>query len=83
MWIRIKPLEEFMNEKNIADGEEIDQLPMTNWYVFDDCFGYVFGYFDNKELNQSYILLSDTPKINFEDIKKKYHFENGEVVENE
>ena len=30
MWIRIKPLEEFMNEKNIADGEEIDQLPMTN-----------------------------------------------------
>ena len=39
--------------------------------------------FDSQELNEDYIVLSDTPKVTFEDVKKKYYSDNGEVKENE
>lgn len=40
--------------------------------------------FDEQELNENYIVLTNSPfKLKFEDILKKYHFENGEVVEND
>lgn len=79
--LEIKKLSDFMRERNIKDGEEFEQIPLTNWLIFEDCFGYIFGFFDNQELNEDYIVLSDTTKVTFEDVKKKYHFENGEVKE--
>ena len=79
--LEVKKLKDFMKERNIEDGEEFDQIPLTDWFIFEDCFGYIIGLFDSQELNEDYIVLSDTPKVTFEDVKKKYHFENGEVKE--
>ena len=79
--LEIKKLKDFMKERNIEDGEEFDQIPLTDWFIFEDCFGYIIGLFDSQELNEDYIVLSDTPKVTFEDVKKKYHFENGEEKE--
>ena len=82
--LEVKKLKDFMKERNIEDGEEFDQIPFTDWFIFEDCFGYVIGLFDSQELNEYYIVLSDNPKVTFfEDVKKKYHFENGEVKEND
>lgn len=81
--LEIKKLKDFMKERGIQEGEQFAMLPLTNWYMFDDCFGQIIGLFDSQELNEDYIVLSDTPKVTFEDVKKKYHFENGEVVEND
>ena len=52
--------------------------PYTNEFK-----GFVSDKQVKEELNEDYIVLSDTPKVTFEDVKKKYHFENGEVVEND
>lgn len=80
----IKKLKDFMKERGIHEGEQFAMLPLTNWYMFDDCFGQIIGLFDEQELNENYIVLTDSPfKLKFEDILKKYHFENGEVVEND
>lgn len=50
----------------------------------DDCFGKIIGLFDEQELNENYIVLTDRPfKLKFEDILEKYHFEDGEIIENE
>ena len=81
--LEVKKLSDFIKERNIEDGEEFDQILLTDWFIFEDCFGYIIGLFDNQELNEDYIVLSDTPKVTVEDVKKKYHFENGEVVEND
>ena len=81
--LEVKKLKDFMEERNIEAGEEFEQIPLTDWFIFEDCFGYIIGLFDNQELNEDYIVLSDTPKVKVEDVKKKYHFENGEVVEND
>lgn len=70
-----------MNERSIKAGEEFDQIPFTDWFIFEDCFGYIIGFFDSQELNEDYIVLSDTPKVTMGDVKKKYHFENGKMVE--
>lgn len=82
--LEIKKLKDFMKERGIQEGEQFAMLPLTNWYMFDDCFGQIIGLFDGQELNENYIVLSTEPlKLEFEDILKKYHFENGEVVEND
>lgn len=41
-----------MKERNIEDGEEFDQIPLTDWFIFEDCFGYIIGLFDSQELNE-------------------------------
>ena len=52
--------------------------------MFDDCFGQIIGLFDEQELNENYIVLTDRPfKLKFEDILEKYHFEDGEIIEND
>lgn len=81
--LEVKKLKDFMKERNIEGAEEFDQIPLTDWFIFEDCFGYIIGLFDSQELNEDYIILSDTPKVTFEYVNKKYHFENGEVKENE
>lgn len=81
--IEIKKLKDFIKEEGIKEGQEIDQIPFTDWYIFDRCFGYIFGFFDGQELNEDYIVLANNPKISFEDIKKKYHVENGEIKQND
>lgn len=80
----IKKLKDFMKERGIQEGEQFAMLPLTNWYMFDDCFGQIIGLFDEQKLNENYIVLTDSPfKLKFEDILKKYHFENGEIIEND
>ena len=81
--LEVKKLKDFINERSIEEGEEFDQIPLTNWFIFEDCFGYIFGLFESQELNEDYIVLSDNPVVTIDDVKKKYHFENGEVKENE
>lgn len=82
--LEIKKLKDFMKERNIEDGEEFDQIPLTDWFIFEDCFGQIIGLFDEQELNENYIVLTDRPlKIKFEDILEKYHFEDGEIIEND
>lgn len=69
----IKKLKDFMKERGIQEGEQFAMLPLTNWYMFDE-----------QELNENYIVLTDSPfKLKFEDILEKYHFEDGEIIENE
>ena len=53
--LEIKKLRDFMKERNIKDGEEFDQIPLTDWFIFEDCFGYIIGLFDNQELNEDYM----------------------------
>jgi hypothetical protein len=81
--LEVKKLKDFINERSIEEGEEFDQIPLTKWFIFEDCFGYIIGLFDSQELNEDYIVLSDNPVVTIDDVKKKYHFENGEVKENE
>lgn len=81
--LEVKKLKDFINERSIEEGEEFDNIPLTNWFIFEDCFGYIIGLFESQELNEDYIILSDTPVVTIDDVKKKYHFENGEVKENE
>lgn len=81
--LEVKKLKDFINERSIEEGEEFDQIPLTNWFIFEDCFGYIIGLFESQELNEDYIILSDNPVVTIDDVKKKYHFENGEVKENE
>lgn len=72
------------SERGIQEGEQFAMLPLTNWYMFDDCFGQIIGLFDEQELNENYIVLTDRPfKLKFEDILEKYHFEDGEIIEND
>lgn len=81
--LEIKKLKDFMKERGIQEGEQFAMLPLTNWYMFDDCFGQIIGLFDEQELNENYIVLTDRPfKLKFEDILEKYHFEDGEIIEN-
>ena len=71
--LEIKKLKDFMKERGIQEGEQFAMLPLTNWYMFDE-----------QELNENYIVLTDRPfKLKFEDILEKYHFEDGEIIENE
>ena len=52
--------------------------------MFDDCFGQIIGLFDEQELHENYIVLTDRPfKLKFEDILEKYHFEDGRIIEND
>lgn len=82
--LEVKKLKDFMEERNIEDGEEFDQIPLTDWFIFEDCFGQIIGLFDEQELNENYIVLTDRPlKLKFEDILEKYHFEDGEIIEND
>lgn len=82
--LEIKKLKDFMKERGIQEGEQFAMLPLTNWYMFDDCYGQIIGLFDEQELNENYIVLTDSPfKLKFEDILEKYHFEDGEIIENE
>lgn len=81
--LEIKKVSDFIRERNIKEGETFRQIPFTNWCIFEDCFGYVFQLVNKQGLTNVYIVLSDTPKVTFEDVKKKYHFENGEVIEND
>lgn len=82
--LEVKKLKDFMKERGIQEGEQFAMLPLTNWYMFDDCFGQIIGLFDEQELNENYIVLTDRPfKLKFEDILEKYHFEDGEIIENE
>lgn len=39
----IKKLKDFMKERGIQEGEQFAMLPLTNWYMFDDCFGQIIG----------------------------------------
>lgn len=82
--LEVKKLKDFMQQRGIKDEDEFPMIPLTEWYMFGDCFGHIVGLFDGQELNENYIVLSTEPlKLKFEDILKKYHFENGEVVEND
>lgn len=53
--LEIKKLKDFMKERGIQEGEQFAMLPLTNWYMFDDCFGQIIGLFDEQELNENYI----------------------------
>lgn len=44
--LEIKKLKDFMKERGIQEGEQFAMLPLTNWYMFDDCFGQIIGLFD-------------------------------------
>ena len=67
--LEIKKLKDFMKVRGIQEGEQFEMLPLTNWYMFDDCFGQIIGLFDEQELNENYIVLTDRPfKLKFEDI---------------
>ena len=81
--LEVKKLKDFMEERGIQEGEQFAMLPLTNWYMFDDCFGQIIGLFDGQELNENYIVLTESPfKLKFEDILEKYHFEDvDEIVE--
>ena len=82
--LEVKKLKDFMEERGIQEGEQFAMLPLTNWYMFDDCFGQIIGLFDEQELNENYIVLTDRPfKLKFEDILEKYYFGDGEIIENE
>ena len=73
--LEIKKLKDFMKERGIQEGEQFAMLPLTNWYMFDDCFGQIIGLFDEQELNENYIVLTDRPfKLKFEDILEKDTF---------
>lgn len=37
--LEVKKLKDFMEERDIQEGEQFAMLPLTNWYMFDDCFG--------------------------------------------
>ena len=64
---------DFMKERGIQEGEQFSMLPLTDWYIFDDCFGQIIGFFDEQELNENYIVLTDRPfKLKFEDILEKF-----------
>lgn len=81
--LEVKKLKDFINERSIEEGEEFDQIPLIDWFIFEDCFGYIIGLFESQELNEDYIVLSNNPIVTIDDVKKKYHFENGEIKENE
>lgn len=61
--LEVKKLKDFINERSIEEGEEFDQIPLTNWFIFEDCFGYIIGLFESQELNEDYIILSDNPVV--------------------
>lgn len=81
--LEVKKLSDFMKERNIKDGEKFDQVPFTDWFIFEDCFGYIFGVVDKQGYKENYIVLSDTPKPILRFVNKKYHFEDEEVKEND
>ena len=41
--LEIKKLKDFMKERGIQEGEQFAMLLLTNWYMFDDCFGQIIG----------------------------------------
>lgn len=41
--LEIKKLKDFMKERGIQEGEQFAMLPLTNLYMFDDCFGQIIG----------------------------------------
>ena len=69
--LEVKKLSDFMRERNIKDGETFRQIPFTDWFIFEDCFGYVFELVNKQELTEVYIVLSDTPKTTLKVVKKK------------
>lgn len=44
--LEVKKLKDFMKERGIQEGEQFAMLPLTNWYMFDDCFGQIIGLFE-------------------------------------
>ena len=84
MNIEILNKEDFIKKYNVPTDEEIDMFPLTDWYLGYGlgCF-LLFKMFDDIELEQEYVLTTDTiptDKNIIEEIKKQYKIENKKVI---
>lgn len=82
--VEIKTYRQFLKE----DGPKIKQIhkmPVSKWTkLSNDLWVTPFKRFGMAELDELYVCITDNTSETFlDEIIKKYHFENGEVKENE
>jgi hypothetical protein len=80
--MRIIKLSELMKEYEIPKGQEIDMMPMTNWFLWKDiCFVSFDTAYEHK-LKEDYSLVSN--KILYQkeidELFKKYEVIDGHII---
>ena len=83
--MKFMKLNDLMVEYKIPEGEEIDMMPFTNWYLWENICFTTFNYAYEYELNDKYALICNSiPNQNtIDNFFKGYKVVDGEIIEKE